>query len=1486
MKEKDEIKDETSFSKQHSVNTLLNSKDPSLPTINKKWLLVSLCLLLVVAFMVFIPRDAMLDHFKELEQEQITRNADMLHYALLAEIEAIDNMCLDWSNWDDTYYFMQHHNMDYIESNIDWEALKEKSKLDLLYFINNKGEVIWAGQSWKAAENGDQTVSMADPELVNCFNRIGTAPYRGVLTIREAGALIVSARFIHTTAGTELPPGILIMGRSLDEKLIDKWSHQTQLDMQLGYEGQQAFTAAEQDLVEKLRHTPHLVVNLDENEPRAYFLHNDLLGNPLLASFAWPGDLLSQGNRVADYAYLAFFDAILLIAAGFLVLFYIYYGQVRRNRKEMELELDRRSRELANSEERYRKLVDQAEDAMYIYRLDLSFLDVNKKAVGNLGYTRREVMGIGVKGIVDPEWLCCTAGQVQSVREHGNARYESLHVRKDGSRVPVEVSSQLIDYDGQPAILSVARDISARKQAEEALKASERLYRIIFENSPVGIVYIDNGLRAIYSNQHMEKIFSTEAYQNFLGQELTSSHIGDHMMELLQRARGGEKTSFEGEYRPPWGEPVMSLKVLFHPVTPHKAPSEVICLFEDISVRRRNEELLRQLYTAIEQSPVSVVICDKNGNIQYCNLNYNRVSGYSFEELAGKPPGVLQADKSEAEKYDQIRAHVLDGKVWRGEFCNHRKNGEIFWETAIVAPVQDSEGKFTNFVGVHEEITELKLIKEIDQFINSLDMKSPPSESLFSLSLEKALGLSGSKMGVLIVPAVSGRAVKLFSSHSPRGREYSLDNSEGREMLHWLQELKVCCAEQGGPMLFNTDAEMSSIEFPQKHAKISRMLVIPISYGKKMNAVAILANKDSEYTLIDARVAEYLAEKVWAYTERQYTEKALRESQDRARKIFDSVQTGIVLVDAASREVVDANPAALQLYGGSLLELKGQKCQRLFCAGEGRGCPVLDRHMERENSESVLHRWDGSRIPILKTVTRFVLGSREYLLESFVDLSERKAMEEELHHAIEAAEAAYKAKAMILANMSHEIRTPMNVILGYMQFMARDPDFPARQKRNLDFVHRSGQQLLTIINDILEMARIEAGHVSLKEHSCNFKLLLDDVERMFRFRCQEKGLMLSLEKTSPLSEFLIMDESKVRQVIINLLGNAVKYTETGSIVVRVGQGKETSPALNPGELFNEPDAWVRITVDVEDSGRGIPRGEIDRIFESFERGGAESHSEGGTGLGLAISREFARLLRGDLQLLHSQVNRGSLFRFTFTVRVDTGHLVEPNSRVSRVESIAGETGEWRVLIVDDRYANRDWLMQILQKIGFKVRTAANGRDGIKVMEEWHPDIILMDLVMPEMDGYEAIRRLKAHPVGATIPVIAMSASVMEENAFRAHETGADAFLGKPLQEADLLMAISQLTGLAYTYKTDSEILMEQDEELVREKSLDNKMSREGINAIIAAVESGDTREVNRLLAALPHEDQGDIAKLRVLAEEYDYAGLIKNLKFILGQEKD
>ncbi len=377
----------------------------------------------------------------------------------------------------------------------------------------------------------------------------------------------------------------------------------------------------------------------------------------------------------------------------------------------------------------------------------------------------------------------------------------------------------------------------------------------------------------------------------------------------------------------------------------------------------------------------------------------------------------------------------------------------------------------------------------------------------------------------------------------------------------------------------------------------------------------------------------------------------------------------------------------------------------------------------------------------------------------------------ELNEAKEEAERANKAKGDFLAHMSHEIRSPLHVMLGYLQMLERDTSLTERPKKKIEAVHSSGKHLLTLINDILEMSKIEAGRHELVEDEFDPWSILDEVEKMFSGQSASKGIELTLERAESLPRGLVGDAGKMKQILINLVGNAVKFTKTGSIRVSASASAQADGSI-VGQLA------------VADTGPGVAADDLARMFQPFEQSAAGTRA-GGTGLGLAISLAYARLMGGDLTA-ESELGRGTTFRFTFKAKpVAPSALTGPGS----AHVLGNRSKRCKVLIVDDIPINRDVLSELFSQPSFETRAAEDGTGALSLNAHWEPDVILIDLRMPGMGGIEAIRRMRAG--GSTAAIGALSASALAEDEREALAVGADFFLRKPYDDRQLLERIAR-----------------------------------------------------------------------------------------------
>ncbi len=429
----------------------------------------------------------------------------------------------------------------------------------------------------------------------------------------------------------------------------------------------------------------------------------------------------------------------------------------------------------------------------------------------------------------------------------------------------------------------------------------------------------------------------------------------------------------------------------------------------------------------------------------------------------------------------------------------------------------------------------------------------------------------------------------------------------------------------------------------------------------------------------------------------------------------------------------------------------------------------------------------------------------------------------------DAADAANQAKSEFLANMSHELRTPLNAILGFAQVMIRDPQISLDQLEHLEIIGRSGEHLLSLINDVLEMSKIEAGQTTLNCTSFDLYRLLVSLQEMLDMKAESKGLQLIVDRPPEIPRYIRSDESKLRQVLLNLLGNAIKFTDCGSITLRI-----RFVTHSPTELIHPP----QLIFEIEDTGPGIAPGELPHLFEAFAQTEAGRRSQEGTGLGLPISQKFARLMGGDI-VVSSHLGIGSVFRCHIAIELADASEVPATAPRRRVIGLLPGQPTYRILIAEDKWANRQLLVKIFEPLGFEVREASNGQEAIDLWRDWQPHLIWMDMRMPVMDGYAATRAIKAesqaakqssldpaHPENQpqdqsqnqnqtqsqnhnqnqdqlngrthyrTPPVIlALTANAFEEERMVALAIGCDDFVRKPCQEELLLNKMAEHLGL-------------------------------------------------------------------------------------------
>lgn len=1083
---------------------------------------------------------------------------------------------------------------------------------------------------------------------------------------------------------------------------------------------------------------------------------------------------------------------------------------------------------LSNTEAKFAKVFEASPDVITISTLkDGRFLEVSESFLEVSGYGRDEV--IGRTSIELGIWADTRDRQqlLQMLLLRETHSFEHEFQTRSGDRIPFLTSLERIQIDGQTCILAIGKDIRDRKQMEAALRESEAALVQAQRVAHIGSWMYDLESGQLAWSEELFRICGLDSSLGVptFGEQLERwlhPHDAQLIKMLAQRSiEQGEAYQCDLRWRRSDGT-MRVIEARGEPVT--DATGRVVRLVGtglDITDRKNIEAALQAqrayLRQVIDAIPSNLFVKDGEGRFLLVNQAIAANYGVPESEILGKTAGDFARSRHLQAKFAAENREIMtSGKPQIFEQMLPTANGEQRWYQVVISPFRDADGQTQGIIGVSIDISDRKQIE------TELEAQRTYLQQIIEIV-----------PSALFVKDTEGRFL-LANQAAAAIHGYAVEEMIGKTILEITGDRSLHKQYQASNQVVMHSGQTKTIIEEE---------IVDLTGQRRWYQTLIRPFVDR-----DGQVQGIIGASV-DVSDRKQIELELEAQRAYLGQVLDVAPCYLFVKDLEGRYLL-VNQMAATLHHSPIAEIIGKTIADLTPALTEEYA-AIDREVITSGKTKIIpeetiqtatgeQRWFQTLISPFTDTNGQVQG----VVGASIDITE-------LRQTREAAEAANRAKSEFLANMSHELRTPLNAILGFTQLMSQDADITPTQQDYLDIINSSGEHLLQLINDVLSIAKIEAGQSTLSETSFDLFDLLDNLESLLRLRAESKGLRLTCDRAPTVPQFIIADAGKLRQVLINLVGNAIKFTETGNVTVRVGvrdQGLGVRETADPQPLTPNPQSLL-LRFEIEDTGIGIPEREFDRIFEPFVQ--ADASGQQGTGLGLAICRRFAQQMGGTIQV-SSTIAQGSLFMVELPCQLAAPvvELVE----AQRVVAIASDQPTYRILVVDDTLANRQLLLRWLEPIGFAVQVAESGEQAIELCAEFAPDLIWMDMRMPGIDGYEATRQIRQSSE-VQPKIIAITAIVFEEERQRILAAGCDDFVGKPCTEAIVLEKIRVHLGVRYQYAADRDAAdrVAIDPAANLNADLISRMPIDWIRKLDFAARSANDAQIMQLLEQVPSE---------------------------------
>ncbi|NJN07422.1 MAG: PAS domain S-box protein [Richelia sp. RM1_1_1] len=1055
---------------------------------------------------------------------------------------------------------------------------------------------------------------------------------------------------------------------------------------------------------------------------------------------------------------------------------------------------------LQESERRFRAIFNSSFGFTGLLQPNGEIISLNQTALDLLGLVEREVVGLRLWDCFGKQ-ICCCQNNLQAIIQRGAngelIRDEVDVIDNHGNIVTIDCSLKPIFDDNNRVVLLIVegRDITERKILEKEVALREARLNAFFSNAPVGLNIVDTELRFIQINELLAEIngISVEEHLGKTIQEILPT-IAPRIERLYQQVLATNQSilniEISGASIKQPGEIRDFLFSCFPIPGEDNIPTGVGSVLIEITALKRAETALREREEAFraifENAAVGIAQVSPDGRFIKVNQQFCEIVGYSKSQLLQLKCTQITHPDSLAKCVDycnQLVQNQID--VFSMEKVFIRKNGEVIWTNLTASVVRETSGEIKYFIGVIEDISSRK-----------------DAQEQMRLATERLEYLLASSPAVIFSCLPSGNFDNTFISQNV----YEIVGYQAQQFLSesgfWMRHVH-----------------------PEDLPKVQKQLSQGLNQEYFTCEYRFLHSDGtyhwfSEQTRLIRDQKGYPLEYVGYWidiNEAKKTELKLQLSQRRYQNLAEVCPVAIVNTDANGL-CIYFNQYWSKISGLSIEESLGDGWMKILHPDDREAVVKSWREAIRTKTSFTKDyrylRSDGKVVWVMGKALPEIDENGEFkgYIATITDITDIKLAQQALQQAVIAADAANRAKSEFLANMSHELRTPLNAILGFSQLMSQDKTITEEHQNSLAIINRAGEHLLSLINDILEMSKIEAGRISLNIIDFDLHTFLNNLQEMLLFRASGKDLELTFEKATDIPHYIQGDISKLRQVLINLLGNAIKFTKKGSVKLSVKMGRQGDKEMGGNQLeITSSASKICLIFEVTDTGIGILPEEIELLFEAFKQTSSGRESQQGTGLGLAISRKYVQLMGGDIKV-ESTPGIGSKFSFDIQVNLAFAPKTEINQHNCQIISLAPSQIQYRILVVDDRPESRLLIIKMLSQLGFNVKEAANGLQAITLWEEWQPHLILMDMRMPTMDGYQATKIIKSREkqtishsfITTKTIIIALTANAFAEQKNIIIQAGCNDLINKPFSQETLLKKLQQHLGVKYLYQEETE----------------------------------------------------------------------------------